>query len=189
MPIHCLIKCLINFWAFARFVFQNKLMVYGQRSMVYGQRSMVYGLWPFALRPSSLPLLVPLTLWLFVFLTLCLFDSLSLSPFLSLSLCLFDSLSLCLLFEKFRQKTNNFEPFFSDSTLTFLTYRNTFRLPILPTRRVIFLCLPLIQIRGRQRKTRGRQIFTGCAPKNPDFKGKVTKKGGSRGSSHISIQI
>ena len=64
--------------------------------------------------------------------------------FVSSSLCLFDSLSLCLLFEKFRPKTNNFEPFFSDSTLTFLTYENTFRLPILPTRRAIFLCLPLI---------------------------------------------
>ena len=42
------------------------------------------------------------------------------------------------------QKSNNFEPFFSDSTLTFLTYRNTSRLPILPIRRIIFLCLPLI---------------------------------------------
>ena len=41
-------------------------------------------------------------------------------------------------------KSNNFEPFFSDSTLTFLTYRNTFLLPILPTRRIIFLSLPLI---------------------------------------------
>ena len=41
-------------------------------------------------------------------------------------------------------KSNNFEPFFADSTLTFLTYRNTFRLPILPTRRIVFLCLPLI---------------------------------------------
>ena len=87
------------------------------------------------------------------------------------------------------QKSNNFEPFFSDSTLTFLTFGNTFRLPILPTRRVIFLCLPLIKIWGRQRKIRGRQILPGSAPKNPVFKGKVTKKGGSRGSSHISIQI
>ena len=42
------------------------------------------------------------------------------------------------------QKSNNFESFFSDLTLTFLTYRNTFRLPILPTRRIVFLCLPLI---------------------------------------------
>ena len=42
------------------------------------------------------------------------------------------------------QKSNNFERFFGDSTLTFLTSRNTFRLPILPTRRIIFLCLPLI---------------------------------------------
>ena len=42
------------------------------------------------------------------------------------------------------QKFNNFERIFSDLTLTFLTYRNTFRLPILPTRRIIFLCLPLI---------------------------------------------
>ena len=44
------------------------------------------------------------------------------------------------------QKSNNFESFFSDSTLTFLTFGNTFRLPILPTRRIIFLCLPLIKI-------------------------------------------
>ena len=87
------------------------------------------------------------------------------------------------------QKSNNFESFFSDSTLTFLTYRTTFRLPILPTRRIIFLCLPLIKIRGRQIKIRGRQIFPGSASKIPDFKGKVTKKGGSRGSSHISVQI
>ena len=42
------------------------------------------------------------------------------------------------------QKSNNFESFFGDSTLTFLTFRNTFRLPILPTRRAVFLCLPLI---------------------------------------------
>ena len=42
------------------------------------------------------------------------------------------------------QKSNNFERFFGDSTLTFLTYRNTFLLVILPTRRIIFLCLPLI---------------------------------------------
>ena len=42
------------------------------------------------------------------------------------------------------QKSNNFERFFSDLTLTFLTFGNTFRLPILPTRRIIFLCLPLI---------------------------------------------
>ena len=42
------------------------------------------------------------------------------------------------------QKSNNFERFFSDSTLTFLTFGNTFRLSILPTRRAVFLCLPLI---------------------------------------------
>ena len=48
------------------------------------------------------------------------------------------------------QKSNNFESFFSDSTLTFLTSENTFRLPILPTRRIILLCLPLIKIRRRQ---------------------------------------
>ena len=55
------------------------------------------------------------------------------------------------------QKTNNFERFFSDLTLTFLTFGNTFRLPILPTRRIIFLCLPLIKIRRRQ-------ILLRCAP-------------------------
>ena len=132
---------------------------------------------------------------LFLSLTLCLFLSLSLCLFDSLTLPLFVSLTLCLSFPPPRhsraplQKSNNFEPFFSDSTLTFLTYRNTFRLPILPTRRIIFLCLPQIKIRGRQRKIRGRQILTGCASKIPVFKGKVTKKGGSRGSSHISVQI
>ena len=42
------------------------------------------------------------------------------------------------------KKSNNFERFFGDSTLTFLTFGNTFRLPILPTRRAVFLCLPLI---------------------------------------------
>ena len=42
------------------------------------------------------------------------------------------------------QKSNNFERFFSDLTLTFLTFGNTFCLPILPIRRIIFLCLPLI---------------------------------------------
>ena len=31
------------------------------------------------------------------------------------------------------QKSNNFERFFSDLTLTFLTYQNTFLLVILPT--------------------------------------------------------
>ena len=87
------------------------------------------------------------------------------------------------------QNSNNFEPFFGDSTLTFLTFGNTFRLPILPIRRLvflslpqIFLCLPLIFLCLPL-------IFPGCASKIPDFKGKVTKKGGSRGSSHISIQI
>ena len=48
------------------------------------------------------------------------------------------------------QKSNNFERFFSDLTLTFLTFENTFRLPVLPIRRIIFLCLPLIKIRRRQ---------------------------------------
>ena len=76
------------------------------------------------------------------------------------------------------QKSNNFERFFGDLTLTFLTSRNTFRLVILPIRRIILLCLPLIKIWGRQRKIWGRQILTGCASKIPDFKGKVTKKGG-----------
>ena len=42
------------------------------------------------------------------------------------------------------EKTNNFERFFADLTLTFLTFENTFRLVFLPTRRIIFLCLPQI---------------------------------------------
>ena len=43
------------------------------------------------------------------------------------------------------EKTNNFERFFGDLTLTFLTFGNTFRLQILPTRRLVLL-------RGRERK-------------------------------------
>ena len=87
------------------------------------------------------------------------------------------------------EKTNNFERFFGDSTLTFLTFRNTYRLLILPTRRAVLLRGRERKIRGRQIKIRGRQIFPGCAPKTPVFKGKVTKKGRSRGFSHISVQI
>ena len=87
------------------------------------------------------------------------------------------------------EKTNNFERFFGDSALTFLTFGNTFRLVILPTRCLVLLRGRERKIRGRERKIRGRQIFPGCAPKIAVFKGKVTKKGGSRGSSHISIQI
>ena len=87
------------------------------------------------------------------------------------------------------QKSNNFERFFGDSTLTFLTFGNTYRLQILPTRRLVLLRGRERKILGRQIKIRGRQIFPGCAPKIPVFKGKVTKKGRSRGSSHISVQI
>ena len=88
-----------------------------------------------------------------------------------------------------RGKSNKFERFFGDSTLTSLTFGNTFRFPILPSRRAVLLRGRQIKIRGRQIKIRGRQIFPGSAPKTPVFKGKVTKKGGSRGSSHISVQI
>ena len=76
------------------------------------------------------------------------------------------------------EKNNNFERFFGDSTLTFLTSGNTFRLQILPTRRLVLLRGRERKIWGRQIKIRGRQIFPGCAPKIPVFKGKVTKKGG-----------
>ena len=86
-------------------------------------------------------------------------------------------------------KNNIFERFFADSALTFLTFGNTFRLVILPTRRAVLLRGRERKIRGRERKIRGRQIFPGCAPKTPVFKGKVTKKGRSRGFSHISVQI
>ena len=88
-----------------------------------------------------------------------------------------------------RGKSNKFERLFGDSTLTSLTFGNTFRFPILPSRRAVLLRGRQIKIRGRQIKIRGRQIFPGSAPKTPVFKGKVTKKGGSRGSSHISVQI
>ena len=74
------------------------------------------------------------------------------------------------------KKSNNFEPFFGDSALTFLTFGNTFRLQILPTRRLVLLRGRERKIWGRQIKIRGRQIFPGCAPKIAVFKGKVTKK-------------
>ena len=77
------------------------------------------------------------------------------------------------------EKTNNFERFFGDSTLTFLTFGNTFRLVILPTRCLVLLRGRERKIRRREIKIRGRQIFPGCAPKIPVFKGKVTKKGGA----------
>ena len=76
------------------------------------------------------------------------------------------------------QKSNNFEPFFGDSTLTFLTFGNTFRLPILPSRRAVLLCLPLIFLCLPLIFLCLPLIFPGCASKIPDFKGKVTKKGG-----------
>ena len=78
------------------------------------------------------------------------------------------------------EKNNNFERFFGDSTLTFLTFGNTYRLVILPTRRLVLLRGRERKIRGRERKIRGRQIFPGCAPKIAVFKGKVTKKGEPR---------
>ena len=87
------------------------------------------------------------------------------------------------------EKNNNFVRFCADSTLTFLTFGNTFRLQILPTRCLVLLRGRERKICGRQIKIRGRQIFPGCAPKTPVFKGKVTKKGRSRGFSHISVQI
>ena len=48
------------------------------------------------------------------------------------------------------EKTNNFERFFGDSTLTFLTFRNTYRLLILPTRRAVLLRRREIKIRRRE---------------------------------------
>mgnify|MGYP003564080738 CR=1 FL=1 len=77
------------------------------------------------------------------------------------------------------KKTNNFERFFGDSTLTFLTFRNTYRLLILPTRRLVLLRGRERKIWGRQIKIRGRQIFPGCASKSPILKGKWRKKGGA----------
>ena len=76
------------------------------------------------------------------------------------------------------QKSNNFERFFGDLTLTFLTFGNTFRLPILPSRRAVLLCLPLIFLCLPLIFLCLPLIFPGCASKIPDFKGKVTKKGG-----------
>ena len=66
--------------------------------------------------------------------------------------------------KKRAEKTNNFERFFGDSTLTFLTFGNTFRLLILPTRCLVLLRGRERKIRGRERKIRGRQIFPRCAP-------------------------
>ena len=80
--------------------------------------------------------------------------------------------------KKRAEKTNNFERFFGDLTLTFLTFGNTYRLVILPTRRLVLLRGRERKIWGRQIKIRGRQIFPGCAPKIPVFKGKVNRVGG-----------
>ena len=77
------------------------------------------------------------------------------------------------------KKSNNFEPFFSDSTLTFLTSENTFRLPILPSRRIVFLCLPQIFLCLPQIFLCLPLIFPGCASKSPILKGKWRKKGGA----------
>ena len=77
------------------------------------------------------------------------------------------------------KKSNNFEPFFSDSTLTFLTSENTFRLPILPSRRIVFLCLPQIFLCLPLIFLCLPLIFPGCASKSPILKGKWRKKGGA----------
>ena len=84
------------------------------------------------------------------------------------------------------QKSNNFERFFSDSTLTFLTFENTSRLPILPIRRIVFLCLPQILLSLPQIFLCLPLIFLclplifpGCASKSPTLKGKWRKKGGA----------
>ena len=70
------------------------------------------------------------------------------------------------------KKSNNFERFFSDSTLTFLTFENTFRLPILPSRRIVFLCLPQILLCLPLIFLCLPLIFPGCASKSPILKGK-----------------
>ena len=77
------------------------------------------------------------------------------------------------------QKSNNFESFFVDSTLTFLTFGNTFRLPILPSRRTFFLCLPQILLCLPLIFLCLPLIFPGCASKSPILKGKWRKKGGA----------
>ena len=77
------------------------------------------------------------------------------------------------------EKTNNFERFFGDSALTFLTFGNTYRLVILPTRCLVLLRGRERKIWGRQIKIRGRQIFPGSASKTPILKGKWRKKGGA----------
>ena len=82
--------------------------------------------------------------------------------------------------EKFRRKTNNFERFFRDSTLTSLTSGNTFRLVILPTRRAVFPgCAPSFSWMRTQFFLDAHLVFLRCASKTPVFKGKVTKKGGA----------
>ena len=77
------------------------------------------------------------------------------------------------------QKSNNFESFFSDLTLTFLTFRNTFRLVILPTWRIVFLSLPQILLCLPLIFLCLPLIFSGCASKSPILKGKWRKKGGA----------
>ena len=105
---------------------------------------------------SSLRLLISSSLSLFIFLSLSLLVPFSLSLFVSLSLRLSPIRVIRVpkwtpiwwahswafmerKVEEFRRKNNNFERFFRDSTLTSLTFENTFRLPILPTRRVVLL--------------------------------------------------
>ena len=169
MPINCLIKRLINFWTNREQFMNNSCSILVQ-SLFNPCSILVQSLFKQSIR-------VPKN-------NSCFQNKMKaavMNPFMSI------------LGEERRRrapkKTNNFERFFGDSALTFLTFGNTFRLQILPTRCLVLLRGRERKIWGRQIKIRGRQIFPGCAPKIAVFKGKVTKKGGSRGSSHISIQI
>ena len=191
MPINCLINVSLISEHFARCVFQNKLMTFNESNSwtLMFQKGFKKG----ALLARTVSPLMPIN---------CLINFWTIReqfvfpktirgpktkwkpPWWTHSWALMERIE-----ERARRKTNNFERFLGDSTLTFLTFGNTFRLQILPTRCLVLLRGRERKIWGRQIKIRGRQIFPGCAPKIPVFKGKVTKKGGSRGSSHISIQI
>ena len=155
MPINFLIKCLISSEHFARFVFQNKLMAFNESNLwtLMFQKGVKKG----ALPARTVSPLMSINFWTireqFVFEeTICIPNKNNSCPPKNESR--FDEPIHEHWWSGKRkeraEKSNNFERFFSDSTLTFLTFENTFRLPILPTRHIVFLCLPLIKIWGRQ---------------------------------------
>ena len=173
MPINCLINVSLISEHFARCVFQNKLMTFNESNSwtLMLQKCFKKG----ALPARNVSPLMPIN---------CLINSEQIvNNSCSRKQFVFPKQNESRLDEPIHEhtwrgkrkeraeKTNNFERFFGDSTLTFLTFGNTFRLLILPTRRLVLLRGRERKIWGRQIKIRGRQIFPGSAPKIPVFKG------------------